>query len=381
MVILDKIDKLFFIKFGDTVEEYKRYLEKEKFGKDVCAPTWDYIPQFYEECKEILKNCSVYWIGLGGKNNKIYKYENNWFITIKKRYSSMYIYYWLLKVNPDLIINISSQKPIIPLYFFKLIKNKTKIIQFLAGEYYDNPLNMLFNSLLKKSNGIYVTNNNTKLIVEQYVKKKIELFLPLHTSDFLKPSKIHPSIRVEDKLNVIYCGRFSEIKGIWDLFEIINKLKGKDIIFHLIGGGEELPKFKQKIELDMLDDMVIFHGFIPHEQLYGYFKQADIGIVPSRSEGYCSVIHEFMISKVPTLATKVGGLKEVITEGKNGYLIEEENKIEKFIEKINYLKNNPDEIKKMKKNITPAKYLDREKVFGKIVKNYYLEQYKKNIFL
>jgi glycosyltransferase involved in cell wall biosynthesis len=376
VVTLDKINKLIIIKFGDTVEEFKLYSQIEKNEEDVYSPTWDYIPQFYKECKEILKNCIVYWIGLGGNHNKFYKYKNNWFITIKIKYSDIYIYYWLLKVNPDLIINISSQKPIIPLYFFKLIKNKTKILQFLAGEYYDNPLNMLFNSLLKKSNGIYVTNKDTKLIVEQYTNKKIDLFLPLHTSDFLRPNKIPPSIRVEDKLNVIYCGRFSEIKGIWDLFEIINKLKGRNIIFHLIGEGKELPKFKQKIKLNMLDDMVIFHGFVPHEQLYGYFKQADIGIVPSKTEGYCSVIHEFMISKVPTLATKVGGLKDVITDGENGYLIEEENKIEKFIEKINYLNNNPEEIKQMKRNITPTKYLDRENVFGKIVKNYYLEQFR-----
>lgn len=372
---MDNIKTLFFIKAGDTVEEFKKYTKTEKNEEDIYSPTWDYIPQFYKECKEILKNCNVYWIGLGGKNNKIYNDKNNWFITTgKKKYFNISLYYWLLKVNPDLIINLAGQNPIIPLYFFKLIKNKTQILQFLAGEYYNHPLNMLFNSLLRKSNGIYVTNNDTKLIVEQFTKKKIDLFLPLYTNEFLKSNKIQICIRVENKLNVIYCGRFSEIKGIWDLFEIINKLKGKNIIFHLIGEGKELSQFKQKIELNTLRNMVIFYGFIPHEQLYGYFKQADIGLIPSKSEGYCSVIHEFMISEVPTLATKVGGLKDVITDGKNGYLIEVENKIEKFIEKINYLNNDPEVIKQMKKNITPENYLYRENVFGKIINKYYLEQ-------
>jgi len=371
--MLDKIDKLFFIKFGDSVEEFKRYLEKEKFGEDVCAPTWDYIPQFYTEFKDILKNCSVYWIGIGGKQKKYLKNNNSYFITYKKNFSNIRILYWLLKINPDLIINIAGQDSLFSIYPFKFMKKRTKILQFLAGEYIKNPFSIFFNSLLKISDKIYVMNNQTKKDLENKIKKSINIFVPLYTKEFLETNRKITSIK-QNKLNIFYCGRFSTIKGIWDLLQIIKEMKNENVVFHLIGEGSEYRSFKQKIKENGLDNLVRFYGFVPHFLLYDYLKQADIGLIPSKSEGYCQVAEEFLISNIPIIATKVGGLIDRIEEGKNGYLIDEENKIEKFIEKINYLNNNPEEIKKMKENITPAKYFDRENVFGKIVKNYYLEQ-------
>jgi len=372
VLILDKINKLFFIKFGDTVEEFKRYLEKEKFGEDVCAPTWDYIPQFYEEFKDILKNCSVYWIGVGTKQKKILRNNNSWFIT-HKNFSNLRILYRLLKVNPDVIINIASQHPFVSLYLYKFLRKRTKILHFLGGGFIKNPFSSLFYSLLEMSDKVYVMNNQTKKNLGKKIKKDINIFLPLYTKEFLGTNSEIPDIR-QNKLNIFYCGRFSKIKGIWDLFQIIKEMKNENVVFHLIGMGSEYRLFEQKIKDNGLDNLVRFYGFVPHYLLYNYLKQADIGIIPSKSEGYCQVAQEFLISNIPIIATKVGGLIDQIEDGKNGYLIEEENKIEKFIEKINYLKNNPDEIKKMKKNIDPVEYLNREKVFGKIVKNYYLEQ-------
>jgi len=372
VVILDKIDKLFFIKFGDNAEEFKRYLEKEKFGENVCAPTWDYIPQFYEEFKEMLKNCNVYWIGVGTKQKKFIRNNNSWFITYKN-FSNLRILYQLLKVNPDVIINIASQHPFVSIYIFKFIKKRVKILQFLAGGYVKDSFNIFYNSLLKMSDKIYVMNNQTQKKLEKQIKKNINIFVPLYTKEFLGTNSKIPDIR-QNKLNIFYCGRFSKIKGIWELYQIIKEMKNENVVFHLIGKGSEYRLFKQKIKDNGLDNLVKFYGFVPHYLLYAYLKQADIGIIPSKSEGYCQVATEFLISNIPIIATKVGGLIDQIEEGENGYLIEGENKIEKFIEKINYLKNNPDEIKKMKKNITPATYLDKENVFGKIVKNYYLEQ-------
>jgi len=373
VIILDNIKTLLFIKPGDAVEEFKKYSNTKKNEEDIYSPTWDYIPQFYKECKDILINCNIYWMGVSGNKKKFLKNKNSWFMTYKN-FSNIRILYWLLKVNPDIIINLAGQNSLISLYMYKLINKKTKILQFLAGEYKKNLFSIFYYSLLGMSDKIYVMNNQTKKNLGKKIKQNINIFLPLYTKEFLETHRKIPSIR-QDKLNIFYCGRFLKIKGIWDLFQIIEIMKNENIVFHLIGEGRnEYKLFKQKIKENGLDNLVNFYGFVPHSYLYDYLKQADIGIIPSKSEGYCQVAEEFFISNVPIIATKVGGLIDQIEDGKNGFLIEEENKIEKFIEKINYLNKNPEEIKRMKKNITPAKYFDRENVFGKIINNYYLEQ-------
>jgi glycosyltransferase involved in cell wall biosynthesis len=376
VTLLNKFKKILVIKFGDTVEEFKQFSYQEKNEEDVYSPTWDYIPQFFHELKDYHNYFKTYWIGVGIKQNKSLKNNNNWFLTYKN-FTNIKILYLLYKIKPDLIINISGQKSLSSLYLYKLIKKKTKILQFIAGEYSNNLLSIFFYSLLKKSEKIYVMNNQTKIFLEKKIKKEINIFVPFYNKEFLEPNKKVPPIN-KNKFNIFYCGRFSKIKGIWDLFDIIKKMKNENIVFHLIGeGGNEYSEFKEKITKNGLDESVKFYGFIPNFLLSNYMKQADIGIIPSKSEGYCQVAEEFLMSNIPILATKVGGLIDRIEEGKNGYLIDKENKIEQFIKKIIFLKNNPDKIKQLKKNINPSDYFNRENVFGKIIKNYYLYENKK----
>ena len=129
--------KIFIIKFGDTVEEFKRYVQKDVKGENIYAPTLDYIPQLYQKLKGIKKDYFVYWIGVGGYKKEILEYENNLFITLKS-YPLFYLYYWLFKSKPDLIVNISSQYSVLPLLSYKIINKNVKILHFLAGEFKKN---------------------------------------------------------------------------------------------------------------------------------------------------------------------------------------------------------------------------------------------------
>ena len=82
------------------------------------------------------------------------------------------------------------------------------------------------------------------------------------------------------------------------------------------------------------------------------------------------------MSKVPIIATNVGGLKDKVENGINGYLVDKENKIDNFVNVINYIYENPDLIKEMKKNINPKKFLNKSNGFGDLLLNYYLENLK-----
>ena len=67
---------------------------------------------------------------------------------------------------------------------------------------------------------------------------------------------------------------------------------------------------------------VIFEGFRPHSEISGYMDESDLFVLPSYSEGMPLVVLEAMASGIPVIASRVGGVPEVIRDGFNGFLVE-----------------------------------------------------------
>ena len=65
---------------------------------------------------------------------------------------------------------------------------------------------------------------------------------------------------------------------------------------------------------------VFFHGWAPDSMVPRYYKSADICVFPSRLEGFGIVILEAMASGIPIIASNTGGIREIISNGKNGML-------------------------------------------------------------
>jgi len=75
-------------------------------------------------------------------------------------------------------------------------------------------------------------------------------------------------------------------------------------------------------------------------------KGAEIVIVPSRREPFGLVVVEAMAAGVPVIATRVGGIKEVMEIGRGGILVERENRTQLF-ETILYLLRNESERRRL----------------------------------
>jgi len=67
---------------------------------------------------------------------------------------------------------------------------------------------------------------------------------------------------------------------------------------------------------------VKFTGFIPHQKLYKNYLEADILVNPSFSESFGMTLIEAMSSQIPVVATRVGGMTEIVKDGKTGILVE-----------------------------------------------------------
>ena len=119
----------------------------------------------------------------------------------------------------------------------------------------------------------------------------------------------------------VYVGRLSEEKGLHYLLEAFSGLIRSAISARLvlIGDGPQHKVLKQRIaELD-LEQRISLTGF--QKQISPWLAIADCFVLPSLTEGTPMALLEAMAAGVPIVATGVGGVPDVITNGVNGLLV------------------------------------------------------------
>ena len=72
-----------------------------------------------------------------------------------------------------------------------------------------------------------------------------------------------------------------------------------------------------------IQDAVLTPGFVPHEQLPAYYGAADVFLMTSAYEGIPRVLMEASATGLPLVAFDRVGVREVIVDGENGYLVPE----------------------------------------------------------
>jgi glycosyltransferase involved in cell wall biosynthesis len=89
--------------------------------------------------------------------------------------------------------------------------------------------------------------------------------------------------------------------------------------FVIVGGGRLEGELRQLVQNLRLEKQILFTG-VKYEAV-SYIKSFDIGVLTSDSEGFSNVILEYMAAGIPTIATDVGGNKELIDNGRTGILV------------------------------------------------------------
>lgn len=99
-------------------------------------------------------------------------------------------------------------------------------------------------------------------------------------------------------------------------------------------GIDILKNIESKIDGD-----IVYCVDKPWKEAMEILKSSTLLVVPSRMESLPTVIKEAFYLKIPVIATSVGGVPELIQDGKNGFLVESENS-QMLLEKINELLSN-----------------------------------------
>ena len=153
-------------------------------------------------------------------------------------------------------------------------------------------------------------------------------------------------IGVADEKVLLFVGRIDPIKGIEQLIKSLDYLKEFDNLRLLIIGGDEdsqneINNLKIKAEELGVIGKIEFLGTIKHERLPLYYNAADICVVPSYYESFGMVALESLACGTPVVATDVGDLRNIIVQGKTGYVVPD-NSPRRIADKIAELLNSRD---------------------------------------
>lgn len=145
------------------------------------------------------------------------------------------------------------------------------------------------------SNGIIINASNVE-ILHSYQRVKIKGHVRV--------------IKFIGSLNCVY-------KGFDDLLEAFKVLKASsaDLTLHVLGGGQKVAFYKQKVQRLGLNNSVLFFDPIPGgEKVIEWLSEGDIYVQPSHTEGLPRAMIEAMSLGLPCVGTNVGGIPELLQD-------------------------------------------------------------------
>lgn len=269
-------------------------------------------------------------------------------LDIYNRYSYTKIVAILKKENPD-IVHLHTPLDI-TLSAFDAVKKMKLPLVFTAHDY----LLLCRRVVLLHGRGDICTNGNIhkfcrlyRILSKKIVDKKAEMVI--FPSQFIsrvfemnglfkgsKKSILPYPIKLTNNnirkniadisnhdLNILYVGSLTRHKGIQVLIEAVKQIKKDNVSLMIVGSG----RYKNKLEnLAGADKRIKFYGNIRNEEIEGYYGKSDVLVVPSVwCEVFGIVILEAFRAGIPVIASRIGGIPEIVKHNYNGFLFDPGN--------------------------------------------------------
>lgn len=123
-------------------------------------------------------------------------------------------------------------------------------------------------------------------------------------------------------VRLLCVSRLIKRKGLNYLIDALVMLSEAPIELDIVGTGNFEKSLKAQVEKADLGNRIRFLGFRPPHELRELYNRADIFILPSLAESFGMVLLEAMSCGLPIIASNVGGIPEIVTDGENGILVQ-----------------------------------------------------------
>lgn len=292
------------------------------------------------------------------------------------------VVYWLIVDNNVEIVHIhgshggSIMRKFIIICIVKGLFKKKVIYHSHSSEFakYYTKGSYVYKSMAKfvfeKADVIICLSTQWKNYFKSVFKMKIILILENIVE---KPShKLILEMRKESCLNLLFLGVIGDRKGVFDLLSVINKNKkfyrGKIKLY--IGGNGDVSKLIDYIANNVLGHLVRYVGWVSGIEKVNLLLNSDIYLLPSYNEGLPISILEAMSYGKPIISTNIGGIPEIVKNGRNGLLIQPGDEKGLFDSINHFVNNNSDIISMGKESLTLVEPYYTDNVIRKLTKIY-----------
>lgn len=180
------------------------------------------------------------------------------------------------------------------------------------------------NYLLNNLDAIYPISDDGKKYIETRYGKRSNIWVSrLGTTDH----GYKAGFERNDTLRIVSCSWVVPVKRVDRIVDALSQIEDVKIVWHHVGGGALLKDVEQyaRKKLGKKQNIIyFFDGDVSNEELMQYYINHDIDVFVnvSESEGIPVSIMEAISFGIIPVATRVGGVSEIIIDGKTGYLLD-----------------------------------------------------------
>ena len=234
-------------------------------------------------------------------------------------------FYKVLKEeNPDVIhTHINTAQYAVPAALRLKIKCKVHTVHNIAKKENGKLTRLLSKRWFKRRKVVPVALSSIvqDSIVEEYNLKREKVPIIFNGIDLSK-CKQKKDYSIGDVFKILHIGRFYEQKnhkGLIEAFALFHK-KYPNSELQLIGDRGNREEIEAFVREKGLTQSIKFLG--EQKNVYGYLQEADLFALPSLYEGVPMTLIEAMGTGLPIVATRVGGIPDMLTDGESAILTE-----------------------------------------------------------
>jgi glycosyltransferase involved in cell wall biosynthesis len=175
----------------------------------------------------------------------------------------------------------------------------------------------------------WVTRRSTCVapVSGELMKIMLDLGLPqakCHLPQFgVDTTMFHPAPGMRtpgEEVRLLFVGSLIPRKGLHDLMEALADPRLARIRLIVVGEGALAPRLMALCESLGLKDRTDWLGTVPPAEVARLMRSSDLLCLPSYMEGRPNVVNEAMASALPVIATRIGGIPDMVEEGKTAFL-------------------------------------------------------------
>lgn len=264
------------------------------------------------------------------------------------------IVFYVLRVKPDIVHFQQLKIPSLELALYKILKRKNintvlTLHDVLPFEY--KLISPFYKYIYRTVDRIIIHSEKNLSVIQNHISKEDRQKISIiHHGDYSSLSntidKADARKTLEIKTNskvLLFFGYIRKYKGLDLLLESLSIIKDSHPDAMLIIAGEtveEFNKYQKIIDELNLDKFILKKiAYIPLEEQSIYFSAADIVVLPYRHIYQSGIVFLAYAYSLPVIVTDVGGLPDVVEDGKSGFVVPSQN-ARAIAEKADYLFSN-----------------------------------------